>query len=412
MEDPHYSSLVNTSLSLSSNLPISLDITAYRLRGEEHPLLKTLIPHSKRWKEFIFSSDIESLSSGSFSNLRSRLTSLHSLKFRIFGSSREDVASWPGINIFEDCPQLRDVELELPPSTDVQVTDSFMFPSLPFPWSQLTCFTGKHMHLSYILELLRQATLLTECNLHETLPCPPDTPDYQVVVAHHSLQKLSISGISLKSYTAVARENRENFSAILFKLLVLPSLNNLSINLPEISIDAGILIDFISRSACSLTSLTVLVYNLGDNFILLLKSTPHLSRLDIKRPSSSALSMLVYSKVDPAPPLLPKLRQLDIHSPASNTVQEILQIVESRSQPYIQRDDTRHSAVLLETVSLLELSDDSLTSEILFTLRGREPQRQADEKYKTILKWENAILEFGCQATTNVNFSQIHLSFG
>ncbi|KAJ7267319.1 hypothetical protein C8J57DRAFT_1469570 [Mycena rebaudengoi] len=151
----------------------------------------------------------------------------------------------------------------------------------PFPhdiplWSQLTRFVSRHMRLAQGWVVLTRTSSLEECSL--------------VLVGPASTNPIAVAPITLPTlrYLHVFRgEGRALFCnpsdvALFFRFLTLPALKELTFSTDDDHISH--FLDFMARSSCPLTRISVNCSLSTVNLAKLIAATPHISRLTIDIP--------------------------------------------------------------------------------------------------------------------------------
>ncbi|KAF7352366.1 F-box domain-containing protein [Mycena venus] len=137
---------------------------------------------------------------------------------------------------FSDAPQLRELVLLGPPLESIEI-------NAPFPWHQLTTFSGHNFQVDQFLEVLRLAPDLEQCSISVTF----NGSEPLKSLTHSRLQHLTLrpdsDGDSWPAYD-------------IFKLVTLPALQSLYVSqITDISPHA--FEEFLSRSSAPLRTLAV-----------------------------------------------------------------------------------------------------------------------------------------------------------
>ncbi|KAJ3509869.1 hypothetical protein NLJ89_g4989 [Agrocybe chaxingu] len=220
-------SRLSRSLKYARSLPLQLSIGDYCRKVRE-----LVFPHSKQIIHLEVSLPLKMRSTFCFPSTTALVQwdLLRSLKLRgLQIDSRQ-------ISVFQRSPLLQDVEVTTKMGSVLSHIDE-----LALPWSQLCKFSGDRLALGYALSILQAAPMLEECDFvlasdHPHFNLPP--------FCHRSLSRLHI------------RPEDQQIAQNFLNRLILPSLKKLSVDICVL--DLQIVSDFIKRSSCKLTFLSLL----------------------------------------------------------------------------------------------------------------------------------------------------------
>ncbi|KAJ7433445.1 hypothetical protein B0H11DRAFT_1889183 [Mycena galericulata] len=218
---PHTEKLLQCWLPRAGVHPLDIDL--HHL-ATTNALCALLAPYSPQWLKFScalsppisFPSDL----------IRGRLPMLRTLEIALHAEEGDPLTQ---VTAFADAPQLREVYL-------IQCT----LPWISLPWIQLTTLRLWGQDSAQCVEILRQTPNLETLNVDSL--SPPDMPPPPVRLNH--LRTLIVGGES--------QANTDLFEHVTFPALTHLELTNIADGMvPHIT-------DFLARSACRLSSLTLI----------------------------------------------------------------------------------------------------------------------------------------------------------
>ncbi|KAJ7709471.1 hypothetical protein B0H17DRAFT_970277, partial [Mycena rosella] len=245
----------------------------------------------------------------------------------------------PSLEIFSDCPLLREVSLSAFPAS-----------SISLPWQQLTKFTGRLCTVANCLEILCLIPNLRECTFTN---CAQDeeSPDLPVL-SHSNLQSLTI-------------EDEGEFinGLVMLKFLSLPALQTFVLQFSgwiDMQEFDGIFSSFLSRCSPPLGKFSFRPSHQFTDFdTARLFHMPKLFDLQIWNPSSHFISNFTDSFMNADTNFLPQLQHLTFRS-CRATMLKLSHGLSARWHARDQAEFARLETVRLEFWSDMDFTEDAL----------------------------------------------------
>ncbi|KAK7471262.1 hypothetical protein VKT23_002670 [Stygiomarasmius scandens] len=253
--------VISTHLELSQQHTLDFEVALYAPIKPEifEFLLKPIVANANRWRDVALRLPIDIFLQQDLAPVKGNLSLLRKLALSSNGNSWDASA----LDAFEIAPSLRSLRLISGVPTNLRL-----------PWKQISNHTIEYSSLSTALRALSSTTEATHVTL---LQCDQleSTSTQNIII--HSLRSLSI---------VINRKNPGFY--YWFKWLTLPRLNHLEILgdeslAPESSSHVPeYFSSFLSRSSCTITSLSLVGLAIGDvNTVSILSSLTSLSTLTI-----------------------------------------------------------------------------------------------------------------------------------
>ncbi|KAI3621426.1 hypothetical protein WG66_006446 [Moniliophthora roreri] len=274
-EDYHaLTSLTHLFLGRSKSSPLSLILyfEDQAINDATKPSLTALVQQSERWHSLrIWGIKQADLHSNLFQRLRGNLPILSALDIAGDPEEEQNQFHW---DLLSDCPKLSSLSVQ--PACPITTT-------CVLPWHQIKTLQLYHSIAFFALPLLSlccNAEHLELLSIGDFEGIPPHAV-YRDHVTLPSIKKLSIMEV----------EENEHFYCI-FQNSTLPRLSELELHGQDILAkplavrkewDEVAIINFLSRSSCSITSLTFKWVPISDEQIIrLLRFMPHLKTLSLE----------------------------------------------------------------------------------------------------------------------------------
>ncbi|KAL0069607.1 hypothetical protein AAF712_003265 [Marasmius tenuissimus] len=346
--------MVELFTKCSKTVPLSLHLET--LVNEDYAMLSDvqlvealaslgcLPDNSARWRVLEINHTL--LCRPKFQNIRGRLPKLARLV--IHGESN---GFGTGSPVFSDCPSL----------TSLHIQAAHWFTN-DFPMHQLQSLILLNTYIAPVRRILRGCTTMSRLDLRWVGGFKDDpNPDKHDILPQ------------VKSLLVTAEEEGE--ASDIFKVLTLRSLTTLEIRRSQTegteweSLDLGPLTDFLSRSSCMITSLTLDSLPLSNVEIgSLLRLTPTLTRLIVQESTQTgtgdkiiATSFLrPFSYLNIADPLLPALKDLSFiihhHHTSNQELEALVDMIASRAPDC--HDPAVTAVACLDSFTLVIMGED------------------------------------------------------
>ena len=305
---PSYVAQILELLKRSRDAPISFYVYAPFKELNSHPIIDALVLHSERWQTV--SIDSTTLTISAFRGIKGRLSSLRTLSLEIWRHTDSVV-----FDMFEDAPQLREVNLDGPFPGEVRL-----------PFSQLTRYKERVRGRGVANYTISLATSLTTLEISRF----SESPDIPVV--------------TLPSLVTLKVQFNDILSQGFLENLTLPAIQEI-----RIAGFDGHLITVLtamisrSRSPCMLKKFAFRTSELNSGELTrLLRLTPHLVELNLPLPPPEDLSNLIIGRN--SRPLVPRLQMLTFEAEGIRRA-ETSQILNTLAASRCHRDPNFTSAV-------------------------------------------------------------------
>ena len=388
--NPVIMDLLRTSLALSSQMPLRLDLTTYATFDTRSlSILGTILAHFYRCRSLNLA--LNGMALPFLRHHHWNVRFLDSLSLRFFGHPEHFNEGL--LDFLSDAPALKECTIlveSLRSSVTTFPTVPVDFESFKLPWSQLTIFNATFISSHLATQVILNAPLLINCKLtsmysrsgQDPTPCIPH--------------------LRLKSLALVFKEHNDAEYRIpdgFLESLRLPELTHFDVRYDVPS--TWNLISLIDRSNCKLTTLGLSISNCDNNQALsFFNSVPQVEDLElrvdpewmIKRGHMDALLVDGYY----GRTLLPHLRHITIFPSKHNTDLhkfKIMSFIQDRTSSHLSQPTHQSDISPLETFTLV-IDDIDALRQMFYFLEGWETNPSNDRYYASLVSLKKGLMGY------------------